>query len=122
MLPILGVPPRFGAEKVVLKFGAEGTVPRFGILTFISSLLGVGAGRLGVAAGSVGFGCRLGAVLVRLLFCMNGLILGSPGEALGVREGLQNHLELEESTVDYLSYFGYLNAFLVVDLAVLVNS
>ena len=86
MLPTLGVAPRFGAEKVVLKFGAEGTVPRFGILTFISSLLGVGAGRLGVAAGSVGFGCRLGAVLVRLLFCMNGLILGSPGEALGVRK------------------------------------
>ena len=59
MLPILGVAPRFGAE---------GVMPGFGILTFISSLLGVGAGRLGVAAGFVGFGCRLGDVLVRLLF------------------------------------------------------
>ena len=59
MLPTLGVAPRFGAE---------GVVPGFGILTFISSLLGVGTNWLEVAVGSVGFGCRLGAVLVRLLF------------------------------------------------------
>lgn len=63
-------------------------MPGFGILIFISSLLGVGTGWLGVAIGSVGFGCRLGTVLVRLLFCMNGLLRGSPEEALGVREGL----------------------------------
>ena len=59
MLPTLGVAPRFGAE---------GVVPRCGILTFISSLLSAGTGWLGVASGIVGFGCRLGAVLVRLLF------------------------------------------------------
>lgn len=59
MLPILGVAPRFGAE---------GVMPGFGILILISLLLGVGMGWLAVAAGFVGFGCRLGTVLVRLLF------------------------------------------------------
>lgn len=59
MLPILGVAPRFGAE---------GVMPGFGILILISLLLGVGMGWLAVAAGFVGFGCRLGDVLVRLLF------------------------------------------------------
>lgn len=44
MLPILGVAPRFGAG---------GVMPGFGILTFISSLLGAGTGWLGVATGSV---------------------------------------------------------------------
>ena len=59
MLPILGVAPRFGTE---------GVMPGFGILILISLLLSAGTGWLGVAAGSVGFGCRLGDVLVRLLF------------------------------------------------------